>query len=90
MDNIVKTPVPGQLAAQDIGLAEVQFEEVNARVLQVGPAARGTYPCPSVEAATHGLLHEKAADETAGAGDEDAAARFFVLHFFILHLIGST
>ena len=65
-------------------MREVQFQETDARVLQIGPAARGTDARPRVETPAKGFFYQKAADKSAGAGDEDAA-RFFILHssFFI-------
>ena len=73
VDNIVECAMRLQLLTQDIRPPEVQLQEMDARVLQIGTTARGAHARPSVEATAQSLFYKETADETAGAGDKDTA-----------------
>ena len=69
--NVIKSPVRlpvfFQLAAQHVRAAEVQFQKMRARLLQILAAARGAYTRPRLKALPQSLLYQETAHKAAGA-----------------------
>ena len=63
---------------------EVQFDEVDARVLQIGARAALAYGGPRLEASSERFLYDKTANEATGTGDENVHS--FYLLTKILHI----
>ena len=72
MYHIVPGSVPlhmaGQLPPETAVVLQVKFNETDARIRQIAPAAGGPHRGPRLEAELQGFLYQKAPEEAAGSG----------------------
>ena len=50
---------------------EVQFDEMDTRVLKIGLRTGAAHGCPGLEAALQGLFYDEGANESAGSGNQN-------------------
>lgn len=53
-----------------VGIAKIQFDEVDASVFQIIPARRGSHSSPDLHALLECMLYDETANETAGSGNQ--------------------
>ena len=73
VDDVLPRPVVLHVGMELLGefrlVAEVQFDEMDARVGEVAPGARWAHGGPHFKPSLKGLFNEGAADEATGTGD---------------------